>query len=175
MPYVMNALDRPVNVQVFGSWFEFKPKQIKMIYQPHVAEKMTMDLGDEGLVDFPESLMEPENVNGDEFKKVKAEKAIEGRAKRLRKLEQIRYNEETSLRKDLQIKNLNVDPVAFTNPGLIAALKELVALKEQDKQDNSSLENEARKLMGILDGNIVSTNTGTSSAGNATSAKATKV
>lgn len=175
MPYIMNALDKTVTVRVFGKHFEFKPKQIKAIVSDDIANKMSTSCGEDGLVGIPEEAMEWDR-QGAEWKDLIAKKTIEGKANRLKKLEWIRFNEEVSLKRDLQSKNIQASPFAYGNPELVKAYKELFDLKQQIKNDSASLDFEAqmRELVEKIDGDASSADSGTVDPGSPSVSKTTQ-
>lgn len=164
MPYILNALDKKVSVKVFGKYFEFNPRQIKPIVSDGIALKLETSHGSEGLVAFPEEAMEWDR-NGADWKQLHDEKIMEGKAKRLKKLEEVRYNEEVSLKKDLDIKGLKTSPFTFGNAALVAIFQELIELKKDHKSQSLNFEDQLKKLAENLDGDVSVPNTGTVSPG----------
>lgn len=176
MPYIMNSLSTPVSVQVWGEWFSFKPEQIKYIHNPALAEKMHISYGESGLVGFPEDVFElgQENKTDPKYLAVIQEKKMEGRTKRIAKLEWLKFNEEISLRRDLEQKNIQSSPFTFASPALVGHLKELKALKENAAKESGNLVDEITKLMESIDGSPNKPDAGKTDSGNSSYSKPAK-
>lgn len=162
MPHIMNALDKPVTVKVFGNYITFSPRQIKYIANENMALKMNMDHGGEGLVSFPDEAMEFDK-NGPEFKKVVSEKIREGKQKRVKLLKQIVHNLEVSLQRDLDIAGIKTSAATFASEGELAALKELAQFKSVEQDEEAFRAEEWEKLRKQVDGNLIKPNTGKNS------------
>lgn len=151
MPYVLNGLDKDVHIQVFGKHFDFKPGQIKAFDNPQMVNKICASLGEEGLVEWPEDAMEWDR-KGDEWAQLMASKKLEAKMNRFKKLEFIRYNEEVSLKKDLQGKNIQANPFVYSNRNLVMAYKEMEALKDLNRSHSFDYEAELKALVAKIDG-----------------------
>ena len=159
MPHIMNTLDKPVNVKVYGNWFSFQPKQIKYIANEGVAYKMNTDLGEEGLVAFPEEAMEMDKQSA-EFRRIQSEVVKAGVFKRIKKLKEIIYNLEVSLQKDIDLKGLKTDVAAFASDGELQAYRELSVLQGYEQSEQQKRADEFKKLRETVSGNTNGANSG---------------
>lgn len=164
MPYVMNCLQDPVSVQIFGNWITIAAGQIKLVSNEKIAYKMVTDLAYKGLVEIPESVME--DRNSPESKAIIADKKIQGITSRMNHLQTVWRNLDVSLRQDLQKSGSQADPYSFASQGELNALKEMKKYKGVVRQDEVDRAEAVRNLKEELDGDINSTNTGTSNTGN---------
>lgn len=134
MPLIFNALDTPVSVQVAGNWFEFKPKQVKLIHSPEIAARISEAKADHGLVAVPDICLE--DKDSAEAKKLIAEATEIGIKNRVQALKRVVYNLEVGLRRDLEMKGIKgVEVDAFATDGEVSAMRELAKLK--DRKDNT--------------------------------------
>ena len=146
MPYIMNALDNEVKVQAHGKWFTFKPREIKNMHSPNLAMFLATNRGEDGLVDISDETMELDKKSI-EYMEYIEKRRIEGIQKRVQKLEFMKQNLLSSLRYDLEVKNIKADPLTFASKGEVAAIKELVSLKEHQQKDITNNADELRKLL----------------------------
>jgi hypothetical protein len=128
---IMNASAQEQHVVVFGNHFTLKPGQIRN-FQDHIGHYMMTDRRDFGLVALPESFEDPEFAKSAEGQKILAEKKAEGCANRVKFLKGLIYNEQVSLKQDLEIANIKVDPRIFSSDGIIAAMEELARYQDQE-------------------------------------------
>ena len=134
MPLVMNTRDDSIVIKAFGNWYEWKPMQVKFIYENELAHWLVKERNYEGLVGLPEELEEynvrkyPQNQNTlPPEAKSKIQDAIKaGRAAYCAHLRTVIYNLQVSLRQDLEQANIKADPKVFASPGEIKAMEELV-------------------------------------------------
>lgn len=172
MAYVMNCLDKQVSTQAQGKWFTFKPREIKMFYVPELARFMGQMRGEEGLVEIPDHIMELEKDNPERIQYLE-DKRREGVNARVKRLEWQKHNLMSSLKLDLEVKGLKVDPLILASKGDVEAIKELNTLRgEISKQELSNAEL-IRKELG-LDGNTGSTQSGQTTERRADSAQPTQ-
>ena len=171
MPYVMNALQDPVSVQVFGNWYTIAPGQIKAMSNEKVAYKMVTDLAYRGLVEIPESVME--DRNSPESKAIIAEKKKVGIINRMNKLKEIWDNLDVALRQDLQQQGMNADPYSFASTGELNALKEMKLYKDFTAGEDVDKIETIRKLKEEVNGLTNTAHSGTPVAGNPNNARTT--
>lgn len=150
----MNALEVPVRIQAHGNWFSWKPLQIKEIQNNELAMFITEKRGEDGLVGIADTMMELDN-NTQEFKDFIEDRRKEGVRKRIQKLDWVINNLETSLRYDLETKNIKADPLAFASSGEVAAYKERLTLTEGERKDSLNKADEIRKLKAQISGEAV--------------------
>lgn len=148
MPYVMNCLDTQVSTQAQGKWFTFKPREIKMFYQPEIARFMGQMRGEDGLVEIPDSIMELEKDAPQRLSAIE-QKRIEGVNARVRKLEWQKQNLLGSLRLDVEMKGMKTDSLVFASKGDLNSLKELNALQGEIRKQELSTADEVRKELGL--------------------------
>jgi len=160
----MNCLDTPVSTQAQGKWFSFKPREIKLFYQPEVARFMGQMRGDEGLVEIPDQIMELEKDDASRIQFLE-ERRKEGITKRVSKLEWQKYNLLASLKLDLEVKGMKVDPVVIASKGDLAALKELNALHGEIKKQEINMAEAIRKELGLDVNHTGSTESGKNDSG----------
>jgi hypothetical protein len=134
MAVVMNCLDEEQTAVVGGSHFTFKPKQIKQIYQEHIASLLTGDKKEYGFVALPEECLDREFVDSAAGKALIDAKRKEGVDAFCKKLRAQLYNLNVSLKQDLDKANLKVDPRVFASEGDIKAM-ELLAKYQLRKED----------------------------------------
>jgi len=173
MPFIMNALETPINTQAHGKWFQWKPRQIKEIQNVDLAMFLTQNRGEEGLVAINDDIMELDK-NSAEFKDFIEERRKEGVQKRINKLAFIVQNLEQSLRYDLETKNIKADPYSFASKGELAAYKELATLKEYERTQHLNVGDEIRKLKEVINGGGNNTDSRTNNPGRSDTAQSTK-
>lgn len=145
MSYVMNALDKEQRVTVAGNHFTFKPRQVKL-FQPNIATLLTVDKAYMGFVGIPEAYEDLEWKSSEEGQKalVSARKAgVEAYCNFLRR---IVYNQQVSLRQDLEKMNIKADPKTFISDGELDAMKELVKYQASKDDEDQKKIDEAKEL-----------------------------
>lgn len=145
MPFIMNALQTPINTQAHGKWFQWKPGQIKDIQNQDLAHFFTQNRGEEGLVGINNDIMEMD-VNDPVRLEFIEERRKEGVQKRINKLDAIINNLEQSLRYDLEAKNMKADPLTFASKGELNAYKERATLSDFERKQAMNVGDEIRKL-----------------------------
>lgn len=141
MALIHNASAEKQHVVVYGQHFDFAPGQTKNL-QEHFAHMMATDKAYMGLVSLPAEFEDPMYASTEEGKKVLEERRATGINNRISHLRQVIYNNEVSLRRDLEMKNMKVDPKLMASDGEIAAYEELV--KYQKKQEDEAAAKAAR-------------------------------
>lgn len=146
MPYVMNCLAEDKLVQARGNWFTFKPKQLKQM-EPHLAAFLGREKRYPGLVCLSDAFEDPDYKNTPEGKAELANAEAEGIADFVEHLRQRVYNNQVSLRMDLETKNMKVDPLILASPGEKEAM-ELLSKYQKQKDDRDQIEvNRLKELM----------------------------
>jgi hypothetical protein len=153
MALVYNPLPQTVSVQVCGNYFEFKPEQVKLIHNENIAHIMVTDKAYEGLVSVPDVCVEA--PHSEESKQIKLEAKKQGIAARISHLEKIKYNLLVSLRHDIDVKNLKIDPLTLASSGEKKALKELSLYHDINASTKEQEVEELRKLTEKLGGNTI--------------------
>ena len=132
MALVMNASSKDQTVMVHGSWFTFKPQQIKELNDDkvHFLCEKSMHLG---FVAVPEELADLDARSSAEGKKKLEALREQGISNRIRHLEWLRNNEMRSLRKDMDKQNIKAEVESEMTgdsfSALSSALKELAGYK----------------------------------------------
>lgn len=145
---VMNALDKEVHVQAFGNYFSFKAGQIKRLRR-EIGDFICRERKSMGLVGLPPEFEEPEYKVSEEGKAILEQKKLEGVRNRIQHL-QWQVNNLKSLQRDLEMKNMKVDPLTLATDGDIAAMEELhlyqAKAQDGDKKRVEKLRDLERKL-----------------------------
>ncbi len=135
MAFVMNASCETQETKVFGNYFTLTPGQIKN-FQDHIAFELTTSRAHQGFVTLPDEFEDPSFKNSDAGKQIIAQKKAEGVNARCRYLKEIVYNNQVSLRQDLEKANIKADPRVFASAGEIAAMEDLA--RYQDKSEDEA-------------------------------------
>ena len=133
MALIFNATNEVQKTKALGNWFEFKPKQIKQMTDD-IAHFLAVERGDLGLVGLPEEMEDPEYRSSPEGKAALAEKEQQGIDKYIQALRAVIYNNQVSLRQDLDKANQKVDPAALASAGELQAMR-IVAAYQSKKDD----------------------------------------
>lgn len=139
MALVMNASAETANFKVYGNHFSMKPGQIKT-FQDHVARfiAITDTTRNLGLVTLPDDLEDLDYRQSEDGKRTLDEKRKEGIDNRVSCLRQIIYNNQVSLRQDLERANIKADPRVYASLGEVKAYEELAGYQihkeDEDKK-----------------------------------------
>lgn len=131
--FVFNTLDREVKIRIHGSWFIFKPKQIKQMNEDKVDFIATNGAW-LGLMTLSNNFEEIEYRTSDEGKAELEVAAKRGRKTRYEYCQKIFINQTISLKKELE--GTGIDYRSFLNPELEVLFDELAAFKKTDVQTN---------------------------------------
>ena len=132
---VMNASCEVQHFKVFGNHFTLKPGQIKN-FTDDISKFIGYQLRDQGLIELPAEFEDPEFMNSEAGQKKLLEVKAEGDASRVRFLRSIVYNNQVSLRQDLEKANIKVDPRILASDGEIAAMEELAKYSSRQEDEN---------------------------------------
>lgn len=135
MALIYNASAEDQHFVVFGNHFNMKAGQIKN-FEDKIAHFIITDRKELGLVGLTEEFDDPEFRLSEAGKEALAHKKAEGVANRVRKLKELVYNNQVSMRMDLEKANIQADPRAFASDGEIRAM-ELLAMYQDKEQDES--------------------------------------
>lgn len=146
MGLIFNATNEEQSVKALGNWFTLKPKQIKM-FQDNISNFLGSERRDNGLICLPESFEDPEYKVSPEGKAELARLEDEGISHYVNALRARIYNNQVSLRQDLEKANMKIDPSMLATDADLEAMR-LVA-KYQQKQDDSAQKrvDEVKELM----------------------------
>lgn len=152
----------PVNVQVFGNWFSFKPGQIKSM-DPRIVDYLDMDRKSLGFVSLPDVCAE--DPTSEEAKKAVAEAIERGRGYIMQDLQKLVHNLEISLQKDYDRTDHKVSATHMEGKAHLPAYRKLAAMKAAQVDTNAAAIDEINKLKGVINGDAQSTNTGSTNTG----------
>lgn len=151
MRFVMNALDEDQTTIVHGKHFTFKGKQIKPFQNDTIADVIIRERKEYGFVEIPllenaeEGAIEDYDRSpaGLALVEDKRKEGIEAYCARLRKTI---YNLKVSMRKDLALKNMQIDPLELASDGDIKNMELLVKYQSKKEDANQVKLDKARKL-----------------------------
>ena len=130
---IMNCTNEEQSVKALGNWFTFKPGQIKSMNED-IAKFIGEMRKENGLMILPESCEDVEYRNSEEGKAELEKIKEEGVNHYVRALRALIYNNQVSLRQDLERADIKVDPAVFASEGELKAM-ELVAKYQKHKDD----------------------------------------
>lgn len=136
MPVIMNCLDRDNDVVVGGATFKFKPNQIRVIYQPDIANTIVRLKGEFGFVGLDDTMEDPEYRASEAGKKEILARRADGVNQYCQRLRTLIYNAQVSLRMDLERSNIKADPKVFASDGDIHNLEELLKYQTQKSDED---------------------------------------
>lgn len=152
MRFIMNALDEDQTTIVHGKHFSFKGKQIKPFQNEEIANTILRERKEMGFVEIPKVAGDDE-TSVEDYDRSPAGLAIIEDARRhgieeyCNKLRKQVYNLQVSLKKDLAIKNMNIDPAHLASDGDLKSMEALVKYQSR-KEDASHIRAEkAKKLL----------------------------
>lgn len=133
MGLIYNTTNEQQSVKAFGNWFTFKPKQMKMI-DDKLSHFLATEKKEYGLVALKEDFGDPTYLQSPEGQAELAAKENEGVKNYIAHHRSIIYNNQVSLRKDLETANLKIDPATLASDGEIKSM-EIVAKYQQQEDD----------------------------------------
>lgn len=152
---VYNPTSEEVRVQAYGNWFTFKPGQYKQM-RTEIAEFLTIQKAYTGLIGLPNFITDDiptDDASEEEKQSFAARKALAiaeakklGIERRIKHLNGIVKNLEVSLRRDLEQKNIKMDPYAMATDGEMSAYKELANYKSAQQDESLKRAEELKKL-----------------------------
>lgn len=155
MPIVINATEETIQIRLCGNYFTFKPGSQKTMNED-LAKFIANERKDSGLAVLPDR---PENVDSDDgseqtlaartaeweaSKKAIIESALNSYISRLRR---VIYNNQVSLRQDLEKGNIKADPAAFASEGELEAMRTVAKYQKKDADQDKARIDEVKKLM----------------------------
>ena len=141
----------PVNVQVFGNWFSFKPGQIKMMNEK-VVDFLTLDKKSYGFVGLPDICIEDRECA--ESKELIAAALKQGRANIIAELTYLIHNLEVSLKNDTERSKEGLPSSVSTSH--LPYYRKLAEFKALGAAEEAEAENEIKKLKALIDGDTIS-------------------
>lgn len=145
--FVFNTLDKEVKIRVHGSWFVFKPKQIKQMNEDKV-DFIATNGGWLGLITLSNKFEEIEHRISEEGKAELEEAAKLGRKSRYEYCQRIFINQTVSLKNELE--GTGIDYRSHLSPELESLFGELASFKKSEvltNEKNVKKMDELEKLM----------------------------
>lgn len=141
MRFVMNALDEDQTVMVGGKHFSFKGKQIKPFQNDDVADVILKLKAELGFVEIPKLKTDDDSLVDDYDRSPAGLELVESKRKEgienyCRRLKAIVYNLQVSLRKDLAVKNMNIEPSHLASDGDLKHMEQLA--KYQTRKEDAA-------------------------------------
>lgn len=161
---------KPVTVQAFGNWFSFKPGQVKSM-DPRLVDFLTMDKKSYGFIALPDIC--GDDPDSEEAKAAKAEAFVEGRKNIVKELERTIHNLEVSLQKDYDLAGMKVSAVHMEGAAHLPVYRHLAEFKKLEAASNEASINELEQLKGLINGNTIPANTGSTDKGSSNLPKST--
>jgi hypothetical protein len=135
MGYILNATKEKQTVKALGKWFVFNPEQVKQM-----SDDMTLFISqnktEQGLVALPEQWEDMEWRSSPEGKEALSEAKKLGMEQYIANLRKLIYNNQVSLRADLEKSGIKADPAAFASEGELNAMR-LVAQYQAQAEDEA--------------------------------------
>lgn len=147
----MNSLDEDQTVIVYGKHFYFKGKQIKPFHNDDIASFILKERRELGFVEIPKVGNVDEGDIEDYDRSpaglaVIEEKRKEGINEYCARLRRVVYNTQVSLKKDLAMKSINMDPLHLASDADVKHMEQLVKYQTK-KQDNAQTRVEKAKKL----------------------------
>lgn len=159
MSTVVNCTQEHITVKIAGNYFSFKPMQERVIHNEAIARFIEMDLKSSGLVVLPELMKEDEEISPEELDQRKldgaarkAELMEQGLDRYVAKHREVIYNNQVSLRRDLEIANIKADPAAFASQGELEAMRLVAKYQKRTEDAEQAKIDEVKRLMGAVKG-----------------------
>lgn len=159
MPIVVNATNEKITLQLQGNWFTWEPNKEKVIRNETLARFIQTERSDSGLAVVSEIVADNEDVSPEEYetrkqryeeeKKVACEAAL---GRYIEKLRRIIYNNQVSLRRDLEQANIKASPEAYASSGEMEAMRLVAKYKKAEDDKEAMKADEAKKLMEQING-----------------------
>lgn len=140
-----NTTSKNVHLRAHGNWFEFKVDQIKQVNES-LGHFIATDKKDFGIVAIPEEFADMTYRASEEGKAKLAEYKANGIANRVAFLNRQKYNLEVSLKKDLDMKNLKLNPHIFATDKDIENMEELLDYKKSREDDETNRLNKVQAI-----------------------------
>ena len=130
MALVLNASAETQVFRVHGNTFSMKAGQIKS-FQDNIADFIGKERKELGLVILPAELEDLDYRQSPEGISLLEKHRKEGVDNRVKCLRQVIYNNQVSLKRDLEMANIKADPKVFASDGEIAAYEEMAKYQRQ--------------------------------------------
>lgn len=146
MALVFNATAETISVKVYGNYFTFKPKQIKTL-QDNVAHEMVTSRSEDGLVGLSPEFEDPTYKTTPEGKAAYETAEKQGVDAFIAKQRGLIYNNQVSLRRDLERANLKYDPSIEASKGELEAMRLVAKYQKSMEDSNQAKADEIKELM----------------------------
>lgn len=144
--FLLNATKEVQTVRVHGNYITFPPEKVKLVDEDK-GRFICMKRQEQGIVDLPQEYEDPEWRETPEGKAAIEAKKQFGLDNYINGLRKLIYNNQVSLRMDLEKANIKADPAAFASEGELNAMR-LVAKYQKSKEDDAQKRvEEVRKLV----------------------------
>jgi len=128
---VLNATNETHSVMAFGNYFTLPPKKFK-VFHDTVGNFIVTEKGYLGFVSLPEEFEDPSYITKEEGKAAYEAAEKNGIENYVRHLKQIVYNNQVSLKRDLEMKNIKMDPRGLATDGELAAMEKLAVYMDTE-------------------------------------------
>lgn len=149
MAIIFNPFKKAVETKALGNYHSFPSKKFKQVSDV-LADWLMEKRWYEGLVRLPDSFEDLDKRTSAEGKAEISRLSDEALERRAKFLKSIYHNLRTSLKADMETRNMHGDPRAFASKGEIAAMEELAELqardKDREKERISKVEDLAKQL-----------------------------
>lgn len=156
MPIVKNVTQEDITVKIAGNYFNFKPGKARTMNKG-LANWIEMDGKGLGLAVLPDVFQEGEeiaDINAEEVaRRMAADKerndlleaaVLDQYIKRHR---DVIYNNQVSLRQDLERSNIKADPAAFASKGEMESMRLVAKYQKRAEDAEQAKIDEVKKLM----------------------------
>ena len=146
MAYIYNATNEEQSIRALGSYFTFKPKQMKMM-NDDMSSWIAVEKKHHGLVQLDNRFEDEEFRKSDDGQALLKSAEEEGITNYLHHHRMIIANNQISLRRDLEQANIKADPSAFATSGEIESMKIVARYGARDQDASQERMDEVRRLM----------------------------
>lgn len=157
MPIVINATQEKVTLLLQGNYFSWNPGQEKVIRNDDLARFIAKERGDSGLAVVPDLMSDDEQISPEEYeqrkeahKKIRAEALEHALDRYIRRLRDVIYNNQVSLRRDLEQANIKADPGSFASAGELEAMRLVSKYQRRSEDEDAKRLAETKRLMGEI-------------------------
>lgn len=141
-----NCTNEPQTVKALGNWFSFKPHQVKSV-QDNIGRFIATERQINGIMSLPEEFEDPEYKTTEEGKAKLAAIEEAGLKAYLGHLRSVIYNNQVSLRQDLEKANIKADPAVFASEGELEAMRLLAKYQSREEDAAQKKADEVKELM----------------------------
>lgn len=158
MPIVVNATQETITIKIVGNYFTFGPGKSKTLNKDLALWIQTSEGAKGcGLAVLPDMYQEGEEIDDitDEdmkgrrahLEELKVQACDDALQEYIKKHRQIIYNNQVSLRQDLEKQNIKADPAAFASKGELEAMRLVAKYQKRAEDAEQSKIDEVKRLM----------------------------